>query len=226
MCTVFWQATSAARPARLQRPRLLANTARDAAVGGLTCCPLTISMFLPPRSMAVRISGPLVSSMVAMVLPLAAATLRTRSSTSLCPAWSPWLKLKRATFMPASISAARPSSDQQDGPSVQRILVLRALGMSIGVDTRSRLTCGSESADGAWAVSRVSGGQPPVAGRGSELRRWRRMHHVDACGSATASNCIGMHGERRQPCTAGTHGSMPPPPPAPPSAPWWSASRS
>jgi hypothetical protein len=129
-------------------------------------------MSLPPRSMAVRISGPLVSSATPMSLFLAAATLRTRSKvcrggdqgdcnrgwrgrlqlqgpsgysenallipmgawvqspTSLWPAWSPWLKLKRATFMPASMSSPRPSSDQQAGPRVHTILVLRATGTS------------------------------------------------------------------------------------------------
>ena len=49
-------------------------------------------------------------------------TLRTRSSTAWWPAWSPCEKLKRATFMPASMSDARPSSDQHEGPSVQKIL--------------------------------------------------------------------------------------------------------
>ncbi len=35
---------------------------------------------------------------------LLAAALRTRSYRPWCSAWVPWLKLKRATFMPASIS--------------------------------------------------------------------------------------------------------------------------
>jgi hypothetical protein len=58
--------------------------------------------------------------------------------TSLWLVWSPWLKLKRATFMPASMSAPRPSSDQQAGPRVHTILVFR--GVLMGDAMRSRLT--------------------------------------------------------------------------------------
>jgi hypothetical protein len=83
----------------------------------------------PPRA---RVSKPATHS--------GSFTLRTRSSTSRCPAWSPWLKLNRATFMPASIRAARPSSDQQDGPRVHTILVLR--GVFTGAVIKSRPTCG------------------------------------------------------------------------------------
>lgn len=53
------------------------------------------------------------------------ATFLRRSKTAPWPAWSPWLKLKRATFIPASISFSKPSSDQQAGPRVQTILVRR-----------------------------------------------------------------------------------------------------
>ena len=62
---------------------------------------------------------------VPMLRAFCAATFRNRCKTSLWPAWSPCEKLKRATFIPASIKVPKFSSLQQAGPNVQMILVLR-----------------------------------------------------------------------------------------------------
>ena len=97
----------------------------------------------------VRISGPLVSSRMAMFLSAAvgregqaqwvrsrgraccyrgapgrrAAASFTRSMVAPCAAWSPWLKFSRAVFMPASISEVIVGTSQQAGPMVQKIFV-------------------------------------------------------------------------------------------------------
>ena len=77
------------------------------------------------RSIAVRISGPFVSSIAAAILPFWSHTRRKRSSTSPWLLWSPWLKLKRAMFMPLSSSLPSMSSVLHLGPSVHTIFVLR-----------------------------------------------------------------------------------------------------
>mmetsp|Transcript_25275 Transcript_25275/g.65048 ORF Transcript_25275/g.65048 Transcript_25275/m.65048 type:complete len:207 (+) Transcript_25275:443-1063(+) len=101
------------------------------------------------RSMAVRISGPLVSSRLAQYglpaspcfsiisLPTTFATLRKRSNTVWCALWSPWLKLSRMQSMPALSRFAMVASSQHLGPMVQMMLVAR--GTSRGLEMRSRL---------------------------------------------------------------------------------------
>lgn len=54
-----------------------------------------------------------------------ARTLRSLASTSSCPSTVPWLKLSRARFMPSATSRDRTSSDEDAGPRVTPILVLR-----------------------------------------------------------------------------------------------------
>ena len=52
-----------------------------------------------------------------------AAASRTRSRVAPCASWSPWLKLRRAVFMPASMRDTMVGTSQQAGPMVQKILV-------------------------------------------------------------------------------------------------------
>jgi hypothetical protein len=48
--------------------------------------------------------------------------------------WLPWLKLKRATFMPARSSSSITSTAREAGPSVQTTLVLHTLlGVPAGI---------------------------------------------------------------------------------------------
>merc|ERR1719329_1369226 len=70
--------------------------------------------------------------------PLFLAAWRSLSRHALCPSWSPWEKLKRATFIPASIICSRVSTLQQAGPRVQMIFVLRDEA-SVAALTRARL---------------------------------------------------------------------------------------
>ena len=48
---------------------------------------------------------------------------RTRLSVAPCASWSPWLKLRRAVFMPASMSVSSVGTSQHAGPIVQKIFV-------------------------------------------------------------------------------------------------------
>ena len=60
-----------------------------------------------------------VSNNIATVLPVLTIASLKRSHTPVCPATSPCEKLKRAIFIPASISKQRFSTDQHAGPNVQ-----------------------------------------------------------------------------------------------------------
>ena len=73
-----------------------------------------------------RTSGPLVSSRMATVCFPVRLYSFTSSTTSRCEAWSPWLKLSRATFRPASQSWKRSALPQLVGPIVPTIFVFRA----------------------------------------------------------------------------------------------------
>ena len=70
-----------------------------------------------------RTSGPLVSSMAATGRSSSSRRAFSWSRRALCPAWSPWEKLNRATFMPASSISRRTPSLSVAGPRVQTILV-------------------------------------------------------------------------------------------------------
>lgn len=70
-----------------------------------------------------RISGPFVSSMVAMGRSSSSRRRTTRSSVFLCISWSPCEKLKRATAMPDRISSRKTLSSSVAGPIVQTIFV-------------------------------------------------------------------------------------------------------
>ncbi len=59
----------------------------------------------PSANVSRRILGPWRSARTPTARPLSSAALRTRWYRSSWSDWVPWLKLKRATFMPASISA-------------------------------------------------------------------------------------------------------------------------
>ena len=85
--------------------------------------PVSIATFPPPSMMPVRTSGPLVSSMMATGTPISSATLRTRSIMAFWLSWVPCEKLKRATFMPFSMSLRSVSSSSQAGPMVHTIFV-------------------------------------------------------------------------------------------------------
>ena len=85
-------------------------------------CPLSSTVF-PPSISFRRISGPLVSSKVAICNPSSPLIFITRSNLFLCSSCEPCEKLNRATFMPASMISRSFSSLSLDGPKVQIILV-------------------------------------------------------------------------------------------------------
>ena len=68
----YEQPTTVSPVASSLKPSKLVYSAPTAA--SVTSWPATMAMSCPPRSMAVRISGPLVSSIVAMIAPFASAT--------------------------------------------------------------------------------------------------------------------------------------------------------
>lgn len=75
--------------------------------------------------------APLVSSMMATWEPGRAATASRTARTDLaCTSWSPWLKFRRATHMPASIISISFSTVQHAGPIVQMICILGREGTS------------------------------------------------------------------------------------------------
>mmetsp|Transcript_24189 Transcript_24189/g.67260 ORF Transcript_24189/g.67260 Transcript_24189/m.67260 type:complete len:281 (-) Transcript_24189:592-1434(-) len=140
-----WQSLAYDRPmwvlpvARSLKPSQVVYSSPTATM--VISWPASRKMSLPSRSMAVRISGPLVSSSTAAWLPLALATERRRSRTRWWSSWEPWLKLRRAMLSPASRSSAMPSSLQQRGPIVQTSFVFRYgtafLSSSVSVLMRS-----------------------------------------------------------------------------------------
>jgi len=66
-----------------------------------------------------------------MFLSMFLAANRTLSRTAQCPGWSPWLKLRRATFIPAAINFSSWGTSQHAGPIVQTILDRRNLGSDL-----------------------------------------------------------------------------------------------
>lgn len=58
----------------------------------------------PSAKVSRRILGPWRSASTPTARPVSSAALRRRWYRSSCSEWVPWLMLKRATFMPASIS--------------------------------------------------------------------------------------------------------------------------
>ena len=79
-----------------------------------------------------RISGPLVSRMVATGRPMASRTDLSMFSRSRCSGWLPWEKLNRAASMPVRISVRIMSSLSTAGPRVQMIFVLLIVITSFG----------------------------------------------------------------------------------------------
>ena len=77
----------------------------------------------PSAKVLMRISGPLVSRMVATGAPRVSRTFLNMVSRASCSAWEPWEKLKRAAFMPFRMSFCMVSGLSTAGPRVQIILV-------------------------------------------------------------------------------------------------------
>ena len=77
----------------------------------------------PPSKSRSRISGPLVSCIIARGRPSSLAAFFARLIFISCSAWSPCEKLKRATFIPARSSSFNFSSVCDTGPIVQTIFV-------------------------------------------------------------------------------------------------------
>src|SRR5208283_6080239 len=71
-----------------------------------------------------RILGPGRSAIMARRRLVARAAARRSSITSLWPEKSPWEKLSRATFIPASNSFSMTSRECDAGPMVHALLVL------------------------------------------------------------------------------------------------------
>mmetsp|Transcript_27269 Transcript_27269/g.66982 ORF Transcript_27269/g.66982 Transcript_27269/m.66982 type:complete len:221 (+) Transcript_27269:1390-2052(+) len=74
--------------------------------------------------MPVRISGPLVSSSEAHSMPVFLHAMRRLSSVPWWYSCEPWLKLKRATRMPARSISSSLGTSRDTGPRVQMMLVL------------------------------------------------------------------------------------------------------
>src|SRR6478752_2679280 len=80
---------------------------------------------LPSLNRPSRIFGPCRSTRTATERPDACAATRTLSYTFLWTSVSPWLRLSRATSIPASTRAWICSADSVAGPMVQTIFALR-----------------------------------------------------------------------------------------------------
>ena len=83
------------------------------------------SSCLPSTNRPSRIFGPCRSTRTATARPEASAASRTRAITLAWSSASPWLRLIRATSIPASTSAWTISGDSVAGPNVHTILALR-----------------------------------------------------------------------------------------------------
>ncbi|MBT9155033.1 MAG: hypothetical protein DDT39_01723 [Firmicutes bacterium] len=81
----------------------------------------------PSAKVPIRISGPLVSSMIAMYLPSSSAASRIALSLTKCSSCVPCEKLSLAMSMPARIKLCSMGFSELAGPIVQTILVLRIL---------------------------------------------------------------------------------------------------
>src|SRR5690242_8417019 len=79
----------------------------------------------PSAKVSRRIFGPCRSARTPMARPVSLDAARTRSYRAWCSAWEPWLKLKRATFIPASIMETSISWESTAGPRVQTIFERR-----------------------------------------------------------------------------------------------------
>ena len=82
-----------------------------------------LSSAFPPSKSRVRISGPFVSSKIAIGSPSSARSFLTMSIRFFCSSCVPCEKFSLATFIPASISFRSTSSLSVAGPSVQTIFV-------------------------------------------------------------------------------------------------------
>ena len=99
----------------------VSSPSTSSSVVRVNSCPVSSTEpFLKLRS---RTSGPLVSSMAATGRSSSSRRALTASSRTLCSGWVPWEKLKRATFIPASIISRSTPSLSVAGPSVHTILV-------------------------------------------------------------------------------------------------------
>ena len=88
-----------------------------------------------------------------------------------CPSWSPWEKLSRATFMPASTRAPRVSTLQQAGPRVQMILhFLRDSSHSV------KILSWLEDGEAAAAAAAAAAAVVVSCGINKQNRRNRRKH--------------------------------------------------
>ena len=77
----------------------------------------------PAAKAFMRISGPLVSSIVATAAPSSSRTWRSLLSVASWLSCVPCEKLKRAAFMPVRMSSRSFSSSSTEGPMVQIIFV-------------------------------------------------------------------------------------------------------
>src|SRR6218665_711567 len=93
----------------------------------IICCPATrsTSAFTPAFMSPVRISGPFVSSAMAIGRGLLAAAALTLTIVSLWYSCDPWEKFIRAMSRPAAIIFSSIGTDLQAGPIVQMIPELR-----------------------------------------------------------------------------------------------------
>jgi len=97
---------------------------KTSSVVKMTVCPRSSSTG-SVANLPSRISGPFVSNRMATVLPSSPAACRMLRMLLPWVSKSPWEKLRRATFMPASINFLSISGESLAGPMVQTIFVLR-----------------------------------------------------------------------------------------------------
>jgi len=100
-----------------------AATVKPSSVVMTTSSPLFMVTLPSFSTMPVRISGPLVSNIIATGIPNSLEIRLTRSTVARCSSFVPWEKLRRATFIPASTRSRTTESSNDAGPKEHTIFV-------------------------------------------------------------------------------------------------------
>src|SRR4051794_17304171 len=134
---------------------------------------------VPSRSAPMRSLGPGRSCRIATGRPARPAASRTRWAISACCSAVPWLKLRRATSMPASTMRTRTSRSLDAGPIVATILVRRSMSARTVDHGRGRARgAGGGSTGGTSAVEPPAAGGNSLLGRGDAVVGARRVDAV------------------------------------------------
>src|SRR5689334_9252757 len=168
-----------------------------------------------------RILGPWRSARMPTARPEAAAASRTRRYTFSWSSWLPWLKLSRATSMPASTRPRIRSGEEVAGPSVQTIFARRVtrtrlvpsvravslgppspLTVNVLVTVVERVDVGL--GNGQWVAQRAR----DVNGARDVLTHHRGLHRV-AGGPPDRENSMAAHQDGLRPVAGqGAHDAL------------------